>query len=141
MSREEDMVVILDDDARPPVFRPPPVKVAEVDETPLAGHEVKADGSVTVRLAWPVSLTVKTSGGIADRRFETLTFRRLTGADMRAVNGAPEATRIPMLFARSTGIAQAMMDKLFDKLDAADIVACTQVIDGFLGSGRPTGRS
>ncbi|MEE9926456.1 MAG: hypothetical protein PBV01_24400 [Brucella anthropi] len=43
-------------------------------------------------------------------------------------------------FSRSTRISQAIMNVLYDRLDAADITAAAQVLSSFLASGRKTGK-
>ncbi|NKC04289.1 phage tail assembly protein [Brucella haematophila] len=98
------------------------------------------DGSVTLTLLYPQSLTIKGTDSTRTESYTTLTFHRLNGADQRAIASASDAMLNVVAFARSTRMREAIMNKLFDKLDAADINAAAQVLSSFLNSGRKTGK-
>lgn len=101
-----------------------------------------ADGSVELRLLYARTLTYRTGqdGPVRSEQYETLTFRRLTGADLRAMQAADADSRGIVAIARSTGIREAVMRRLFDAMDAADAQAAGEVVAGFLTTGRRTGR-
>jgi len=107
----------------------------------LPTHAVlNADGSVTLPLMFKRDLQIKKGGSVRTEPFATLVFHRLTGADQRAIASASEDMMSVVAFARSTRISQAVMNALFDKMDAADLNAGGQVLNSFLSSGRRTGR-
>lgn len=118
--------------------------VVDEDVNPLdqlPPHAVaNADGSVTLPLQHPRELQVKKDGKVRTDRFERLVFHRLTGADQRAIAGAAEDMMAVVAFARSTRLSQAVMNALFDRMDAADIAAGGQVLNSFFATGRRTGR-
>ena len=101
---------------------------------------LNADGTVTLTLRFARTLTTRKDGKTRERRFETLLFHRLTGADQRAIGAARDDMMSVVAMAQSTKISQAVMNVLFDKMDAADINAAGQVLNHFLSSGRRTGR-
>ncbi|MFN3362721.1 MAG: hypothetical protein ACK40W_02055 [Allorhizobium sp.] len=98
------------------------------------------DGSVTLPLIEPVTITTRKDGKVRERAFESLTFYRLKGADIHAIAAASKENDTVVTFARSTRTMQAVMNAVFDKMDAADIVDGSRVINHFLTSGRKTGR-
>ena len=107
----------------------------------LPKHAVRnADGSVTLPLKFPRKLTTKKNGKVAEKSFEQLLFHRLTGADQRAIAAVSDEMQSVVAFARSTRLNQAVMNALWDKMDASDINAGGQVISNFFASGRTTGR-
>jgi hypothetical protein len=111
----------------------------EMDKLPKRA-KVNDDGSVTLPLLEAVTITTKKDGKVRDRVYETLTFHRLKGADIQAIANAGKEKDTVVTFGRSTRIMQAMMNAIFDKLDAADIVDGGKIINHFLNSGRKTGR-
>ncbi len=99
---------------------------------------LQADGSVKLPLLYPVTLRYRT-GVDAPVREETtseLHFHRLNGADMRAVGAASADSRAVLVIARSARVGEALMHRLFDRMDAADVTAAGDVVAHFLGSGR-----
>ena len=136
----------------------PADNVAVVDEGPLPGGEIvvdedqdgagllpdgavlNEDGTVTLTLKHPRTLKVRSGGQVRDKDYGTLTFHRMTGADMRAVSAASKDSSVIVAFARSTRIQQVVMNALFDIMDGADIQAAGEVIEYFFGNGRKTGR-
>ncbi|MCV9907177.1 hypothetical protein OIV19_06030 [Brucella sp. HL-2] len=113
--------------------------IAESDRLPDNAVQ-NADGSVTLTLFYPQTLTVKKGDKVREENYEHLTFHRLNGADQRAIAAASDSMLNVVAFSRSTRISQAIMNVLFDKMDAADISAGAQVFSHFLGSGRKTGK-
>lgn len=111
----------------------------EMDKLPKRAT-VNDDGSVTLPLLEAVTITTKKDGKVRDRIYESLTFHRLKGADIQAIANAGKEKDTVVTFGRSTRIMQAMMNAIFDKLDAADIVDGGKIINHFLNSGRKTGR-
>jgi hypothetical protein len=100
------------------------------------------DGSVILPLLYPVTLRYRTPGATTptEEHHAELHFRRLTGADMRAVASAPAEDRAVVVIARSAQVKPALMHRLYDRMDAADANAASAVVGFFLGSGRTTGR-
>lgn len=118
---------VIDEDANP------------LDKLPK--HAVKNDdGSVTLPLYEEVTLRTRKDGKVRERVFKDLTFHRLNGADQRAIAAAEDKDMAVVSFARSTRINQAVMNALFDKLDASDINYAGRVLNHFLSSGPRTGR-
>ncbi|MBB4956225.1 hypothetical protein H4S14_004322 [Agrobacterium vitis] len=101
---------------------------------------INGDGSVTLPLLFPQTLTTKKDGKVRDKLFDALTFHRMRGADQMAISAVPEEKQIAVAFARSTRMAQMVMDKLYEKMDLADITDAGRVLNHFLTSGRKTGR-
>lgn len=107
------------------------------------GATENADRSVTVELDTPITLTIKNSktGGQRQETYDQLKFHRLTGKDLTEISNAAPGVRDRVAFAVSARMNKAIMNALFDRLDAADIERCGRVIQYFLGSGQKTGRS
>lgn len=86
------------------------------------------DGTATLPLRYPVTITYRGPGGDREQRIEALTFRRATGADIRAQLRAPDK------LAASTALFCALAgleDASFDRLDLADILAGTAIVNRF----------
>lgn len=97
-----------------------------------------ADGSITLPLRHPVTLQIKSAtGGVRSETYDKLTFNRLVGGDIRAIQSASKESQGAVVLARSARIREAVMAVLFDKMDAADIVDAGKIVDTFLGGGRP----
>jgi len=95
------------------------------------------DGSITLPLRHPVTLQIKSStGGVRSETYAKLTFNRLVGGDIRAIQSASKESQGAVLLARSARIREAVMAVIFDRLDAADIVDAGKIVDTFLGGGR-----
>ncbi|MBB4956236.1 hypothetical protein H4S14_004333 [Agrobacterium vitis] len=101
---------------------------------------INADGSVTLPLLYPETLTTKKDGKVSEKEFTSLTFHRMRGADQMAISAVSEEKQISVAFARSTRMPQMVMDKLYERLDLADITDAGRVLNHFLASGRKTGR-
>lgn len=107
----------------------------------LPDHAVQnADGSVTLPLASPVSVTTRKDGKIRERNYADLTFHRLNGADMRAVSATSEEMQSVMTFARSTRIPVTVMSAIYDQMDMADIADGGRILNHFFTRGRKTPR-
>jgi hypothetical protein len=131
----------LDEAAAAPADAVPVLAEDDADALPDAAA-LQPDGSVVLTLHRPVTLRYRAPGAQAvqeDTR-ETLHFRRLTGADMRAITQAAAGDRAVLAIGRSAGIRPALMNLLFDRMDGADVAAAGDVVGFFLGSGRKTGR-
>ncbi|MFC3074693.1 hypothetical protein [Shinella pollutisoli] len=98
------------------------------------------DGSVTLPLLYPQTITSRKDGKIREREYRELVFHRLTGADQRAIAAAGDADMAVVAIGQSTKTNLAVMNKLYDKMDAADITAAGQVLNHFLASGQRTGK-
>ena len=129
----------VDDEDRPVALREDAADIVDEDVNPLdklPDHAIQNDdGSVTLALAFPKTLLSRRDGKVRERKFEELTFHRLTGADQRAIASATEAMQSVVAFAQSTRLNQAVMNALFDKMDAADIADGGRVLNHFLTSG------
>lgn len=145
MSPRNEPIVLDDEQA---VQKPAAVHV--IDEEPGAGvvdedaelGELPArairnpDGTITLPLRKPVTLTIRNSrGGERAETHEKLTLRDLTGADFRAIQAASPAAQGIVTLARSTGIREAVMNALYDRMVAADIVDAAACAFSFLGDG------
>lgn len=130
---ETDVVIDLDDtkdDAAPAMKK---ADVDEDDDTILpAGCEKNEDGSVTVTLLYPKTVSVRSNGAVKEERYERLTFHRMTGKDLNAIQSASAATSSIVTFTRLTRIPSRIMTVLFDKLDGKDVTRCGRVINTFL---------
>ena len=128
---------VVDEDR--PAALPDSPDIVDEDVNPLdrlPDHAVKNDdGSVTLPLAYPVPLATRKDGKVRERTYDALTFHRLNGADQRAIGAAPEDMQSVVAFARATRLNQAVMNALFDRMDAADIVDGGRVLNHFLTSG------
>lgn len=95
------------------------------------------DGTKTLQLNHPV--TVKFKGQNGDEREEkitSLTFRRCTGGDMRAI--AQVKNEIEMSAVLFTRLCNIRMD-VYDRLDAEDITRGAEIMEGFLPKSPKTG--
>ena len=97
------------------------------------------DGTVTLPLREAVPLTVRSAThGERTQTYDKLTFRRMRGADIRAVTAASDDSRPVVLMARATGISPMVMNALFDRMDGADIMDAQECVQHFFGSGKKT---
>ncbi|AJY46480.1 hypothetical protein [Martelella endophytica] len=117
---------IVDEDATDPLDK-------------LPSHAIRnADGTITLPLYETVRIKVRASGKIKEKVFESLTFHRLTGLDTRVISEAPDNLQNIVTFARSCRLNQAVMNAVWDKLDATDIAGGGRVLNHFLTSGPKT---
>ncbi|MDL2401250.1 phage tail assembly protein [Rhizobium mayense] len=133
---------IIDEDA-PVAAKIKDPTIIDEDEDPrdaLPDDAIKnRDGSVTIPLHYPVKLRTRKDGVVAEKDYSELTLHRLTGKDQKVIAGSRDGDTIVVAFARATRINQAVMNGIFDNMDAADIARCGQVLNHFLYSGRKTG--
>jgi hypothetical protein len=96
------------------------------------------NGTHTYRLLHPVTITYRSrSGATRTETIAELTFRRVSGGDMRAldtVEGGQQAVGA-FLFQRLAGI----LPPVYDRLDGEDIAAASNIVAGFFGASRGTG--
>ena len=126
----------------PPLIDAVPVLAEDGAETLPENAALQPDGSVILTLRAPVVLRYRAPGAqsVQEETHEVLHFRRLTGADMRAITQAAAGDRAVLAIGRSAGIRPALMNLLFDRMDGSDVSAAGDVVGFFLGSGRKTGR-
>lgn len=157
MSKPQQPAITIDaDDFKPnthtlPDPAAPPLRGVVIDEDPglvvdeeqdlvggLPARAVRnADGTVTLPLRYPVALTVRSSAGATrTETYAELTFHRLTGADIRALQSASKESQPALLLARSSRTREAVMSAVFDRMDAADIADASLVVESFFGAGR-----
>lgn len=86
------------------------------------------DGTVTLALSAPVSLTVKTGRGSSEEVYAELTFHEMTGRDLRLIAQAKAEMQTIVALACATKISVARMNGLFDQLKAKDVTAAAAVI-------------
>ncbi len=98
------------------------------------------DGSITLVLRRPVSVLRRSERGEKREEITELTFNRLNGADMRAVGAVSGVNAQIVLLAKSSRMREAVMGKVYDAMDAADIVDAGTCVERFFGSGPKTGR-
>jgi hypothetical protein len=101
---------------------------------------VNDDGSITLRLKYPRTIKILKNGITTEQVYTSLTFNRLTGADLNAIRAASEASASYVGFSRSTRVPAVIMRNLFDIMDGYDIAHGGEVIGYFLPNGRKTGR-
>ena len=141
-----DIIVDLTEDgpAAGPADAADVVVVAEDGEdAPLPKRaRVQDDGSIILPLLYPVVLKYRSRGSdqVRAERFAEFHFRRMTGADMRAIAAASAGAGAMVTLARSTRIPEVKFSPIFDRMDAADIDDAFAVVARFLGTGRKTGR-
>ena len=97
------------------------------------GAERNADGTVTLKLAYPVTLSYRAPGGpeVKQEHFASVHMRRLTGRDMRQVLAARGVRASQVAMACASGLSAAKMALLFGKMDASDNTAMQAVV-GYL---------
>lgn len=103
------------------------------------GARKNADGTVTLTLNFPVTMKTKKAGQVKERHYDTLTFHRLTGAHLRAIQAASPENQVVVSLAQSLRFNQAIMNALFDRMTDVDCMNAGQVVNHFFASGRTTG--
>ncbi|MBI1321339.1 MAG: hypothetical protein GC168_20640 [Candidatus Hydrogenedens sp.] len=97
------------------------------------------DGTVTLTLAYPVTVTLRAKGEEREEVIAALDFRRATGADLKAIGEQARDNPIAAangLIARLTGQPVVVVDRM----DGIDIEAASAIVQGFTARRRPTGR-
>lgn len=109
--------VVVDDEA------------AESKKTALPARAIRnGDGTITLPLLKPVTLTVKNASGQREETYDALTFREMTGLNLRMIAQAAPEKQTVVALAQATGIKQHKMDPLFDNMLARDVTAAAAVI-------------
>lgn len=119
------------------------VMAEDGEDAPLPKRaRLQDDGSIILPLLYPVVLRFRNRGNdqVRVERFDEFHFRRMTGADMRAIAAASSGAGPMVTLARSTRVAETKFSPIFDRMDAADIDDAFAVVARFLGTGRKTGR-
>ena len=96
------------------------------------------DGTVTLPLRVSVSVRIKKDGREREDTYAKFTFHRLVGADVRAIQSTAKDSQGAVMLARSAKIREPVMSVLFDKMDAADIMDASKIVERFFGSGPKT---
>lgn len=86
------------------------------------------DGTVTLPLLAPVTLTVKTGRGASEEVYSELTFHELTGRDLRQIAQAKADMQTVVALACATRISVPRMNAMFDLLKQKDVTAAAAVI-------------
>lgn len=103
-----------------------------------SGATRNADGSVTLKLQTPASVQIKdASGQVRIDEYNELIFYPLNGADLRAIYATKPDMYSVMCFARSTRIKVQVMNVLYDKLNASDIIKGSSILEAFTSGGQP----
>lgn len=143
-SPELQAVDLVIDDGQPVPLKISNADVVDEDINPLdrlPDHAIQNDDrSVTLPLLFPQELRIRKNGKERIEKYTELTFHRLTGADQRAISSTSDEMMNVVAFSRTTRISHAIMNVLYDKLDAADITAGGQVLNSFIAIGRKTGK-
>lgn len=125
-----------------PVSMDAPIAVDEKpDADKLPGRAVvNKDGSVTLPLLTPVTLTWRKGGVDTQEVVSSLTLRRLSGKDMRKImSSTGEAFTTNLTAASVQAQYNAMQwNAIFDRLDGADAMDVFLVAQSFLQSGPQT---
>ena len=114
--------------------------VAPMDVSAIPNATLNDDGSITLLLDYPRTVNFGSVGqaGTQAASYETLTFRRLTGAQFLKLLRRPRMLEAGM--AASTGLQEARMALLLDKMDTSDIFAMRAAFEqimGGMGDGLP----
>jgi hypothetical protein len=107
----------------------------------LSGSATLGGAAFRYRLQFPVKLTIKNGSGLVREEVtEVLTLHRLTAQDMDAMlNSGKDNMKVLVL--RSARLPVTRANKMWEKMDGADIAALLHIANGFLlGNGRKTGR-
>lgn len=155
MGGNSEETVITVDDAEDQAATSAVSETAIIDEAPAAvvdedadiggdfpARAVRnADGTVTLPLRFPVSLQIRSANGtVRTAANAELKLHRLNGADLMAISAASNAAKPVVLLARAAKMREPIARALVERMDGADMLDVTKVIDGFFGSGPTTGR-
>lgn len=111
-----------------------------IDEKPAAnlpkGAVLNPNGTVTLKLAAPVSLKTRNSAGVVTETvYDSFTLRRFNGADQRAIRQLTGDAMTIEMFARAANVRNPVMNALYDRMDAYDIGRIGEVIEYFFLNG------
>lgn len=144
---EEEVVVDLEEPA-PAAAAPAEADVVDLPEGEGAAADAPRlprqavllpDGRVRLPLRYPVTLRMRQAGQVREESYAELEMHRLTGADLRAIIAAGDNAG-PTALSRTTRIPLARCQVLYDRMDAADVMAAVEVVGFFMPAGRTTGR-
>lgn len=94
------------------------------------------DGSVTLTLIYPFTVKILTGGKESYKEYKSITLRRPTGGDMRAIEKIKDGMQAAVTtFTRLSGEVEA----IFDRLDVDDLNLITEVMEDFLAKSPKTG--
>ena len=98
------------------------------------GAEQNADGSVTLTLAYPITLRTRIAGSdvVHEEPITELVLHRLSGADMRRIMATRKAMGA-MALARSSRLTPARMALIAARMDASDVSAANAVVAEIAG--------
>jgi hypothetical protein len=102
--------------------------------------ELLTGGRVRVKLRKPITIKIRSGSETRTEVYESLTLRRLTGADYKATANTSAGMAQTVLLSRLTGIKEAVFGKLFEMMDGADINRVNAVLDYFFGDSPKTGK-
>jgi hypothetical protein len=140
---DDDILIDTTEGAADPAV---PVLAEDGTEQALPKGAVRQDdGSVLFTLQYPCAIRYRrrSDGATREEQLSELHLRRLTGADMRKISAASPDMMTVVAVACSARMPDAQQHKMklfFDAMDAADAAAAMEIVSGFLGTGRPTGR-
>lgn len=126
-----DTVLIITEDT-PVVSVPVLWEGPGMDELP-DGATLNADGSVTVTLAYPFTLSYRAAGSDQVAKsdlVETVTLHRLTGAHVRKMRTAKDPARA--MISASARISAARLELWLKQMDAADETTLSEVVTAML---------
>lgn len=111
-----------------------------LDELPESAVR-NADGTITLTLFEPIDVIYRSShNGERKETYSALTFGRLNGADIRALQAAAPAAQGAVLLARSAKVREGIMNALWDRMDGSDIAAAQEIVKLFFETGPKTRR-
>ncbi len=98
------------------------------------GAEQNADGSVTLTLAYPITLRTRIAGSdvVHEEPIAELVLHRLTGADMRKVLAANNQMA-QVALGRACDMPPARMAVAYQRLDASDLAAANGIVAELCG--------
>lgn len=114
--------------------------VAPMDLSAIPNATLNDDGSITLVLDYPQTVNFGSVGqtGAQTASYESLTFRRLNGAQFLKLMRRPRMLEAGI--AACTGLQEARLALLLDKLDTSDIFAMRAAFEqimGGMGDGLP----
>lgn len=119
----------------------------EEDAGPKLPHGAtrQEDGSVIYDLQYSCAIRYrrKSDGATREETLTRLHLHRLKGGDMMKIQAASQDMMVPVAIACSARVPENEHHKMrlfIREMDAADVAAVQEVVLGFLGTGRPTGR-
>jgi hypothetical protein len=105
------------------------------------GAVVQGDGSVKLKLLYPVTLRWKKGETITEDVISELHLHRLTGEHMMRIgNSGEDGSKAIVTLGCSTRLPHSRVDAIFKRMDAADVTASSEVLGFLLRGGRRTGR-